>query len=567
MGNEAVIKTLYVRPKFAPNNRGKKVEVARDALIVWKADNDTGKRKFEIIPRPKIDCYISKEPRKFHELSVPLEEVEKVTFHYKDRNKVIAEKLDMLNEFFQSFRDTSGGNREFVQRKILNNPNVYMADMDIEDYYKTMFVREHGDNVPFIKIRKSFMDIEVDTSEEPDFDQRKAKCPITSICHLDKESHTIYAFLLRMPGNEMQAGVEKNDREFFEWLYSPDSEFTQEGLDYKIRLKFFDKELDLIENYFQLVNETTPDLCGIWNSNFDILTILNRIEKLGGDRTKIISHPSVPAEFRNVWYNEDHKRFKKKDASTHWSRYFDWFDTSTPTQFYDQMSLFSNMRKRFLEPSYKLDIVGEKYGGIKKVNLEDQGYHIRDVIHKNYFVFLKYALKDVIVQDKIETKTNDLESLMVQAGTTKLRNAISVSYVIKNVMGEFLHKQGRVIGNNVQYDIFEKAPGAIVALPELINKPGITIKGSPSFVFKNVIDFDAWAEYPNIMIAYNILKTTVFGRVYAVAIEKNGENMVISDGNEFNKKIQTFDANPFEIGSRFMGLPTVETMIREIRTA
>ena len=78
--------------------------------------------------------------------------------------------------------------------------------------------------------------------------------------------------------------------------------------------------------------------------------------------------------------------------------------------------------------------------------------------------------------------------------------------------------QGNILGNNTNVfaiDTSEGFTGAIVGNPLLNSQTGIKLFGAPNmYVFDNVIDMDFSAMYPNIIIAFNIERNTMYGKLY-----------------------------------------------------
>jgi DNA polymerase elongation subunit (family B) len=297
-------------------------------------------------------------------------------------------------------------------------------------------------------------------------------------------------------------------------------------------------------------------------------------------------HPEVPQKYRYVRYiideqkpsfgakdaddDEDSKKSSNSKGNKHPSRLWHWAMISGYTQFYDQMSLYSNMRKRSLLPSYKLDVIGENECGVNKVNFRKMGYTMQSVLHQNFPLFLAYAIKDTFVQKKIEEKVEDLDKYILFSGNTRFQKGTKISYVIKNVLMNSFMDNGWIIGNTIEYDIREKAPGAIVSRPELMLKKGLSLNGVESNVYEFVIDFDAASQYPNLMIAFNIAKNTIHNCIFSVVANKKGADSShekhISGGEAFNTALQTIDTSLFDLGTTYFGLPTVTDLMKEIES-
>lgn len=562
------VNSLYKRPSFVTNpETGRKERVSRDALIYTVKDSETGLTHIKVLPEPIISFYMSKTKQEYHRISIPKEEATEIETEYSQRNKNLAKAVGLESPFYESFKTRS--NWEFMKR-IKNHPYLYMADVDIEDYYKMKFMLENGKH--FNPVDKAYMDIEVDIHDHEGFPHPEtAPCKINLISYLDVKSKSFHTFILYQEENRDQINDVRNNEEAFIKDHI-DKEITDL---FTINLHYYEKEVELIKAFFITVHVTKPDFIGIWNMPFDIKTIINRLYRLGlrkSDIEDIMCHPDIPKEFKTVNYIEERNKgsfstgddeveTKSSFDGKHPSRYFDWVEISGYSQFYDQMALFSNLRKRNILPSYKLDDIGEEYANTKKVDLRELGLSIKDVNIVDFKSFVKYNIQDVFVQYKIEESQEDIDRYLIFSDNTRLQKGVSATNVIKNMIMYYLWENGEIIGNSIEYDISEKLEGAIVAKPELIEVLGEKVLGSPSYVFKNSIDLDAASEYPSIMIMFNITKSAIYGRVTEVQAP---DGDYISNGSDIMMNLQTIDQSVFEIAKTYLNLPTPGELISSI---
>ena len=580
---ESIIKTLYLHPKYNRDERTGRFEKLRDDALFYIVGKNDGTRDVKIIVKPKYKYYLAKEDMGYHRLSIPIEKATPVVCEYSNRHNSMAEVLGLKDQYKQAKMDWRT-KREWVQRNLYNNPQLYQADMNIEDLFKLAFNEKHGDHSTDIEYKTSFTDIEV-RADMDDFEQHKALVPICSICHLDTLSETIYVMVLnddKVPmikevfnnlGNyvdELRGFLKDIRNECVEKIKKKNGDSNSvHSFDFNFQFFLFEKEEDLIVKYFEIIKNTKPDFCGIWNINFDMITIKNRAAKLGLNMADLVSDNIIPPKYRYFEYVEDHERFKN-GSQAHYSRYFDKVITTSSTQWYCQMSLHSNLRKRFLEDNYKLNTIGEKYANMKKLNLEDLGYTIKDVYVKNFKVFLNYAIIDPIVQFMVERVNGDIPRYMVNCKDTQFFNGIRKTYGIKNELSVFLkNNKQEIIGNNKTYDISEFIPGAIIASPKNIVRKGEKLLGVDTHIYRNCVDLDITAEYPSLKIVYNILKTTLYGRIINIYVKRDlGDGMIIntpiSDGATFNKMLQTIDTSILDIGQKYFGLCSMDELITHI---
>ena len=580
---ESVIKTLYLNARYDKDERTGRLNLIRPDALMYVIAGSDGSRKLKIKPKPEYTFYVANEDLKYHRLSVPIDKLTPITCEYSSRHKEMAKAVGLGDQFAYAKQDWRT-KKDWIDKNLNGHPQIYFADMNIEDVYRLNFNEKHGEHSSDIEYATSFMDIEV-RADLGEWEPHAAQVPICSICHLDAKSETIYVHVLNDPKVPMIAEVFSNlgefvtmMREFFVTireeakiaiLKDKGNPNSIHNFNFKFNFQLFETEADLIEGYFNTVKATRPDFCACWGINFDMLTIKNRAFKNGMNMADLVSDNTIPPDFRYFEYIEDADRFNSK-AQTHFSRYFDKIFTTSPTQWYCQMSMHSNLRKRFQEPNYKLNTIGELYGYIKKVDLEDEGYHIKDVYTKNFKVFLKYAIMDVIVQFMVERANNDIPRYMVMCKDSRFTHGIRKTIGIKNDLATFLKDtKGEMIGNNKSYDIVESVPGAIIASPNNIKRKGINVMGVDTHIYRNCVDFDLKAEYPSIMISYNILKTTIYGRIINITFARDvGSGMVlnvpISDGACFNRMLETIDTSIFDMGQKYFGLPSLDQIISEI---
>ena len=423
-----------------------------------------------------------------------------------------------------------------------------------------------------------FGDIELDTSRypykgvpPPDI----APCPINLITYIDTNTKSVYSFILydERVGKEIKEVI-SNPQAFLQEYADPD--ILKEN--FKYYFKAYQTELELITDFFHTLHVLKPDFVGWWNMAFDIPTIINRLKneyKLSRQQIgNIMCHPDIPPQYRIVQYipdpkrsafdvkedddddeDEEEKEHKSKNSQNrpHPSRLWDYAKIPGYTQHFDQMTNFSNLRKRWLLKSYKLKEIGKSHGGVNKMDLEDLGYDIKTVFIENFKLGLAYNIQDSYVQYKIDQNQHDINNLVLFSGNSRVMKSHSASITIKNEIYINLFKENQIMGSEVYYDIFEKLDGAIVGRPELIEQLGILVQGTPSYIFDDVIDLDATSLYPSLMIINNLFKSAIYGRVTDVYVN----NMKYSSGIGLFEAIQTIDQSILDIGQQYFKLPSV----------
>jgi hypothetical protein len=568
-----ILNTTYLKPRWVKDPQALPgafcmKKVSDDALIMDIKDDETNTSDIKIIERPTIEFYTIKDPstaKPYNEMFISKDLVDTHVVEYSKRDLEICKYLGIKNEYKRlKALPYSKENREllnsWMNENVYKSPLVYGADIDVEDFYKTKFIEENGSEVPKI-LNISFFDIETYIYKfKEQVDQNNPKAPINVITYINTKNKIMYALLLKIDEITMQKEIEKDIQNYIKEYIEED---FKNDPDIKINIMFFDSEPMLINVLFDIVHDDKPDFMLAWNSNYDFKYIIGRGSGFKMDISKLFCHPDVPDQYKQFSYTEDSERFKKAfgDKKKPYSRMWDWITAPSYTTYIDQMSLYSNLRKRTLEQSYKLDSIAEKEIGANKVDLHEYGMTIRNAPFKNFKIFLKYSMRDTYLLYKMMEKLDDCTMFLMLAANTKLQRGMNISFVIKNAFMAMFRQRNEVIGNTIDYGVNEKIDGAIVSDPELVDSYPITLYGKKTALYKFVTDFDAKSEYPSLMLQFRIGKNTVFTKI--VCIVDENEKFIMS-GREFNQFIQTKDTSIVQLCNKLYGLPTIEQVLSDL---
>ena len=577
MGNKYVLNTMYLKarwekdPNATPGQFGMK-KIADDILLMVIKDSDEKYSKIEIIEKPTIEWYSVKDPNTvppYNEMMLDRDLVDVHVCEYSKRDIEICKYLGIEKEYDilkrRQYNDENGRTdfNRFMNEKIYKNPLIYGADMDIEDFYKTKFIEEHGSDLPQ-NLNISYMDIETDiyTNATEDIDQNNPKGEIIVITYFNNISMEYYALLLhREEVIPVQKEIISDPNKYLkDWILE---DYTEDP-DIDFHLEWYDDERMLIQRWADLVHRDKPEFCLAWNSNYDYKYIMNRAKLLGMNVVELFCHPDVPQEYHILKYQEDADRKKqtfannKKKTIKQFSRMWDWVIAPGYTCFLDQMSLYSNLRKRSIEKSYKLDFITEKELKIHKVDLHSFGLTIRNGPFKNYKIFLKYSIRDTFLLYKLENKLKDIRSFITLCDNTKLEKGMNVSFVIKNAFFSMFRRNNQVIGNTIDYGVSESIDGAIVGDPKLCDSCPVEIDGKKTQIYKSVIDFDAKSLYPSTMRQFRIGKNSAFTRITHV-IDEYGK--YIMSGADYNQMLQVKDVAIIHLCHELYGLPLIDDVL------
>jgi hypothetical protein len=515
--------------------------------IIWK-DLETGEKYLQAVPEPKMDIYFEKPELRNHSYNKNYEKIENL-------NKVSVKAKDVI---FEIANDAGESGKRFIQNAFetknysaLNQlylyPYVYGADYDVASWYRIQW-KMHLDNDTPKKLKKGFIDIEVDGLEVPGMPSPQ-DCPINAITLIDDSANKVYTFLLvdrpiimkelsfmtqqdvydelhrkSMYDNmhKAQHQMMKHPEEIDQKLHEMFDE-SYGKMDYNIY--FYSDERKMLVHFWQLVNLLKLDIIGIWNISFDIPYFIERMEVLGLDPKEVMSHPDFPV--KQCYFKADKVNHDIKNKS-------DSFFLTSYTVFVDQMELYAATRKGASElRSYKLNFIANHELRDSKLNYEEEG-DIKTLPYRNFLWFVIYNIKDVLLQMGIERRVSDFDSLYVSSyqNATSFDKVFKKTVTLRNVEYLSFLEQGLIPGENIniynqeeekskkyyddedEEDDDDDFEGALVADPLYNGYVGVELYGKKTNnIFANGIDFDMSAFYPNSIYCMNIDPSTLIFKV------------------------------------------------------
>jgi hypothetical protein len=341
--------------------------------------------------------------------------------------------------------------------------------------------------------------------------------------------------------------------------------------------------LEAITHVIGRCHEWKPDFLSIWNINFDIPKILAAIEKWGGDPGAIFSDPSVPTQFRKIWWKEGPAKkvtANGLEKALHWVDR--WHTLFCPASFYvvDQVAVFRKLRvAKGRESSYALDAILKKYTNTKKLKNEkadtmsglEWHQYMQDKEPLEYGVYNIYDCVSCEILDE-QPKVGDLrQSISIQCGHSDYDKFPSQPRRTVDDLHYYCLGLGKVIGttpDNLKTEFDEMTVSIrnwIVTLPaHLITTDGLScIEENPhldSLIYAAVYDLDVSAAYPNGEDILNASKETTVGEV--VKIKGVSEDIQRSTG--INLTAGTINAT--ETMCAVMKAPTFETLLKDFET-
>lgn len=556
--------TIYQRPT-------KETKWHDYAYLVLK-NVKTGEKKLFTAMDPEMLIYVVNEDERDYNYCPayrPLKECTPVRVKYKAVLDAIAQVGgEKCKQFLTSNRKAGARN---LCKELFKYPYVLGADYDYTDYLRIEWALHYHNNDIHVHVDKMFMDIEVDGIDVPGF-PKPGECPVNAVSLIDEASSTVFVFLLRNEKNPQIEEFERNmNTHIAEYHEAFDESYGE--LDYKIA--FFDKEIDLIAAVFEVINTLKRDILGIWNMGFDIPFLIERIRVLGYDPASIICSPDFATKILN--YRKDTKQhdFKRKN---------DVFLVTAYTVYIDQMGTYIKIRKQFAEQkSLKLNAIAQKELKDTKLDYSDEA-NIKTLPYENFPLFVMYNIKDTLLQLGIERKTHDMDTVFLNtlSNATPFHKIFSQTQVLKNHAYISYFTQGYIIGNNRNIDYTKdrfnddeeeaavkkkkEVEGALVGDPELNLHVGIEMYGMKSkYIFPYVIDFDYSSLYPSIIIAFNIGRETMIGKLVLdgfAHLNPDPTDILYDQGRHFIEALLSKDYS--YIGKTYFNLPDIEECVKDL---
>jgi DNA polymerase elongation subunit (family B) len=336
-----------------------------------------------------------------------------------------------------------------------DNTKLHFHDMPA---YQKFLVEKYGTNdEPSETHREMFFDIEIEMGEALTEEYIKsAPKKVTSIAWYDKQTDQWGILILDSKG-QMKRTKAKN------------REIIPCGTEQELLAKFLER-----------FREIDPDIIVGWNSDyFDIPYLYYRMAQVLGE--DFARHLSPIGKVRETpWFKDQYIQIAGVESLDYMRLHkkFSWAD----------------------EPSFKLDAIGEKYAGLKKIEYEGS---LDRLFETDVNTFIQYNFRDVEILKVLDEK---LEYLAL----------------VKNLSHKGKHNYSEVYANTKTQD------GAISAyllsqgiIPPAKERNPLSKKnyaGGYLFcpkagIYNYMFDEDLTSLYPSIIMTINIGKETMVGRI------------------------------------------------------
>jgi hypothetical protein len=343
-----------------------------------------------------------------------------------------------------------------------------------------------------------------------------------------------------------------------------------------------DDEVMAIRSCFNQIHKWEPDFLSIWNMNFDIKRVEERLKANNVDPAEVFSDPRVPKPYQFFKYKEGPS--KKVTASGKESPIKPaarWHTLFTPASFYviDAMCAYRHIRnQKAEEQSYSLDAILNKeikrgkltFPNITTVTEGTLEWH-QEMQAKHPLEYIVYNLFDCVGMQELDEKINDLSlTLPMFSGCSDFQNFKSQPRRMADDLHYFCLQNNKVIAttaDELKVDFDKLTPdtdGWIVTLPaELVMDNGLrVIKDAPAIVTNfraHVGDLDVSASYPNGEEVMNISKETTHREL--CSIEGIPDKIRRMQGINLSGGA----TNAVEICTMLFGLPEADTLLHAFK--
>lgn len=455
--------------------------------------------------------------------------------------------------------------------EIKNSPYVYGYDVTSTSLIKYTSLRRND----FVQSNYQLSTFDIETNPETN------EILLATITYLDRIHTVILAKFVKNITN-----LNERVKKALEY-YLPDY------AKHKLTLAVFDNEVDMLTDVFRVANEWGPDFLAIWNMDFDIPKILEKLKEKNVNPVDVICDPTIPRKYRMCRYKQGIK--KKVTASgvvKPINPSLQWHTLISTSKFYviDAMCVYRQLRMaKQEETSYSLDAILQKELGKRKLKFEEaneySGLKWHLFMQENYPVeYIIYNIYDCLGMLELDAKIKDLTSTLPSfAAITDFAKFNSNPKKIVDAMFLFGLEKERVIGtvpkqaraeeeleaedvpdddeeDEDEFDVSKyntlDLKGWIQLLPQnLLLNEGLKVLEEYPDVVTNlrgvVCDQDATAAYPSCTQVANVSKETCVNEI--IKIEGVREDTF----REMNLSICLGNANMLEYFQVMFGMPSM----------
>lgn len=437
-------------------------------------------------------------------------------------------------------------------RKICNSPYVYGADVPVENLIRMKYIKSQKH--PLVKYSIGSLDIEKSVLG-------CERINVVSFVH-EREVYCsiLDDFLYKNRNNKRVKADIEDVKKTVEELIGP--MLKEHG--FNVIFAVHDNELNLLKWLFSNVHKHETDFVGIWNMDYDISRIIERIRYYEEDPEDVFCPSTLPKLFRMAKYKQD------KRNTAHITDKWHWMFCTGGTQYVDKMNLYARNRKgKSKLNSYKFDDVVKADLGMKKLNLEgdEDGDHSlewhRKMQRDNFLAYIAYNIVDAVVLQLHEEKCKDIQAMMGLLDVSHPFEYSKQTNMLRDTETVYCAQHGRVFataGEEMEgpYDKLLGKAGGTVLRTEKVTGVGLHALEEQPHVETRALcmvgDNDYGSVYPTMKIINGIDKETKLYTVITI------EGMSKSAVEELFSCISSPKENAVYVGQKFFNLPGYEEM-------
>jgi hypothetical protein len=475
-----------------------KINKENDAVIVKLKEIDSitkeSKNILKIHRNPERMFWLTKPNLRNHTYKKEYETLDNLDA-YKVKN------INLRDAIYKKLNNNSFGNCIMSLKELCNNVYVYGADTDIEMLIKKAYKdREIYGVVPKYTLGSLDTEVSVLTSNY--------EIIIVTYIH----ENIVYTgvldrFLYKYVGDKrIKASLEDIQKIINEHITRYIDKYQ-----FKINIQIFSSEMEMLHWIFINMHKNETDFVGIWNANYDVPKIVERLKLFNIEPRKWFSHPDIPDEL---------KGFKCIfEAAMDGEHFTDaWFYThaSSHTTFIDNMLLYSRLRKvNGRDSSYTLDAISTKEIGEGKLKFGEQSTHYQMQKYK-FCEYVVYNIVDAMLLRMMEIKNNDITTMTNLIGSSLIKDFNKQTVMLKNRFYWYCKERNLIPASPgkdmiTEFDSFINKVGGTVLPPERTQNIGLNILKEidiETLFYFFVSDLDVSSMYPNVTAGFNISKET-----------------------------------------------------------
>jgi hypothetical protein len=335
--------------------------------------------------------------------------------------------------------------------------HVHGIDADLTDHYIGRFLREHEKDIETKNIRKGFFDIEANGRAHRGFvPASEHSIPVNAISFLDQHTATLVLRLLDDEGpdfveknpliQKFKDNIEENRLKIEDHVNNLQKKIFKDMKlkPIKVEIVFYKDEVKLIsDHYISLRERFGIDYLMAFNQEYDLRFSFGRLKDKKSYKylCDVVSDPSVPEKYRSAWYEGD---FNAIDVSKRNDR----FSISSPWSCQDQQYSYFKIRESQQKmEEYNLDFVLKTALKIQKV---EHDCEIADFPYEDYENFVLYSAIDTCGLYWLETKTQDIDTMILLGNLSRTRTekSLTKTIMLRNFIEYFFRDQCKLILSN-----------------------------------------------------------------------------------------------------------------------